>query len=127
MVKIIFVLRRLPHLSREEFRRYWLEKHGPLAQRKLPALRVKRYVQTHTIDTPFNEVLQSTRGTMEPYDGVVELWWDNIEDLEAAFTTQEGADASEELLNDEKEFIDLSRSAMWFAEEHVFIGNEEHK
>ena len=122
MVKMVFVIRRLPHLSAEAFHRYWREKHGPLAQKKLPALRVKRYVQTHTIDTPFNEVLRESRGGDEPYDGVVELWWDRVEDLEAAFATSEGAQASQELLEDEKRFIDLPSSSMWFAEEEVFIG-----
>lgn len=122
MLKMIFVIRRLPHLSPEAFHRYWGEKHGPLAQRNLPALRVRRYVQTHTIDTPFNEVLRESRGGGEPYDGVVELWWDSVEDLEAAFSTPEGAQASQELLEDERQFIDLARSSMWLAREEVFIG-----
>jgi hypothetical protein len=28
MIKLVFCLRRLPHLSREEFQRYWLESHA---------------------------------------------------------------------------------------------------
>jgi len=75
MIKMVFAIRRLPHLSPEEFHRYWREDHGRLAQKNLPALRVKRYVQTHTLDTPFNEVLRESRGGGEPYDGVVEIWW----------------------------------------------------
>ena len=122
MIKMVFAARRLPNLSPEEFHRYWRETHGRLAQKKLPALRVKRYVQTHTIDTPFNDVLRESRGGGEPYDGVVEIWWDSVEELEAAFSTPEGVQASEELLEDEKRFIDLPRSSMWLAEEEVFIG-----
>jgi uncharacterized protein (TIGR02118 family) len=122
MVKMIFALRRLPHLSREEFQRYWLEKHGPLAQEKLPILRCKRYIQHHTIKTDFDELLKVTRGfTVEPFDGFVECWWESVEDLYEAFSTPEGAKAQEELFNDEKKFIDGERSPMWFAEEHVFI------
>jgi uncharacterized protein (TIGR02118 family) len=122
MVKIIFALRRLPNLSREEFQRYWLEKHGPLAQKNLPLMRCKRYIQDHTLQTDFDELLKITRGfTVEPFDGVVELWWESVEDLQEAFATPEGAKAQEELLNDEKNFIDLERSPMWFAEEHILI------
>ena len=121
MIKMVFAVRRLPHLSAEEFHRYWREVHGPLAQKKLPTLRVKRYVQTHTLDTPFNEVLRESRGGGEPFDGVVEIWWDSIEELEAAFSTPEGLQASEELLEDEKRFMDLPRCSMWFAQEEVFI------
>ena len=123
MVKMIYVLRRLPHLSREEFQKYWREKHGPLAQKNLPILRCKRYIQNHTLRTDFDELLQMTRGfTTEPFDGIVELWWDSIQDIEEAYGSPEGAEAQNELLEDERKFIDLERSPMWFTEEHVFIG-----
>jgi uncharacterized protein (TIGR02118 family) len=123
MVKMVFVLRRIPSLSREEFQSYWRENHGPLAQEKLPAMRCKRYVQVHTLDTPFNELVKASRGSeIEIYDGVAELWFESIEDLNEALQTEEGQQASLELLEDEKKFIDLAQSAMWFAEEHAFVG-----
>jgi uncharacterized protein (TIGR02118 family) len=123
MVKMVFVLRRLPSLSREEFQAYWRENHGPLAQEKLPAMRCKRYVQVHTMDTPFNELVKASRGSeIDVYDGVAELWFESIEDLNEALQTEEGQQASLELLEDEKKFIDLVQSAMWFAEEHTFVG-----
>lgn len=125
MVKLVFVIRRLPHLSRQEFQRYWLEKHGPLAQRLLPLLGAKRYVQSHTLDTPFDDLLRESRGGGEPYDGLVEVWWESLQDLEAAFGTAEGARASEELLEDEKRFIDLGRSSLWLAEDHTLLPREE--
>ncbi|MCX5852561.1 MAG: EthD domain-containing protein [Deltaproteobacteria bacterium] len=122
MIKMIFALRRLPHLSREEFQKYWREKHGPLAQKNLPILRCKRYIQNHTLQTDFDELLQMTRGfTVEPFDGIVELWWDSIQDIEEAYGSPEGAEAQNELLEDERKFIDLERSPMWFTEEIGFI------
>ncbi len=124
MIKMMFALKRLPHLSLEEFQQYWKEKHGPLAKKNLPKLRAKRYIQNHTLDTPFNEILRVTRDAMESYDGIVEVCWDSIEELEEASLTPEGAQAAEELLNDEKKFIDLSRSSLWFAEEHLFFDDE---
>lgn len=124
MIKLVFALRRLPHLSREAFQRYWLEKHGPLARRNLPILGAKRYVQTHTLDTPLNEVVRESRGGQQPYDGLVEVWWESLHALEAAFATPEGMKASEELLEDEKRFIDLGRSAVWFGEEHTLLGGQ---
>ena len=33
MIKLVFCLRRLPHLSREAFQRYWLDSHGPLVRK----------------------------------------------------------------------------------------------
>ena len=61
MVKLVFCLTRLPHLSREEFQRYWRERHGPLVRESAKALGIRRYVQVHTLDTPVNEALRRGR------------------------------------------------------------------
>lgn len=121
MIKLVFCLRRLPHLSLEEFQRYWLETHGPLVRSHAGTLRIKRYVQVHTLDSPVNETLRASRDAGEPYDGVAELWWDNAEDLAAATATPEGQQAAGELLEDERKFIDLPRSALWVAQEHPVV------
>jgi hypothetical protein len=41
-----------------------------------------------------------------------------LDDLVAGGSTPEGAKAAEELLEDEKNFIDFSRSSIFFVEEH---------
>ena len=106
----------------EEFQKYWRENHGPLVARHATTLDILRYVQVHTLDDPINEVLPGERGSMlSPYDGVAELWWTSHESLLAAFNTAEGQAAANELLEDEKNFIDFSKSSMWVAKEHVFI------
>ena len=122
MVKLVFLLRRLPALSQADFQRYWRETHGPLVARHAGALRIRRYVQTHAVDTPYNAALQATRGTAEPYDGVAELWWDSVDELGAATSTPEGRAAGAALLEDERRFIDLAASSMFLCEEHPFIG-----
>lgn len=121
MIKLVFCLRRLPHLSLEEFQRYWLEKHGPLVRGHAATLRIRRYVQVHTLESPVNDALQRSRDTGEPYDGVAELWWENVEDLAAATATPEGQKAARELLDDERKFIDLPRSALWVGEERAVV------
>ena len=121
MVKLIFCLHRLPHLSREEFQRYWLEKHGPLVRSFASTLRIQRYVQTHTTSTPYNAALQESRGGPEEYDGVAELWWKSLDDLMVAVTSDEGRAAGLALLEDERTFIDLARSPLFVGEEHEII------
>jgi uncharacterized protein (TIGR02118 family) len=119
MIKLVFCLRRLPHLSRTECQRYWRETHGPLVRRHAATLRIRRYVQVHTLDDPLNDALRASRGGPEPFDGVAELWWDSREDLAAATSSPEGRRASAALLEDERRFIDLARSPLWIAEEHT--------
>jgi len=121
MVKLVFCLRRLPALSREEFQRYWRERHGPLVRRHAEVLRIRRYVQTHTLDHPMNTVLAGRRGTPEAFDGIAELWWDSVDELAAASATPEGRAAAHALLEDERRFIDHARSPLWVCEQHAFV------
>ena len=124
MIKFVFTIRRRPDMSREEFQRYWYESHGALIKRHAETLRIRRYVQTHARDTGLDEMLADSRGSeARYYDGVAELWWDSLEDLMAAFSTEAAQAAALELLEDERRFIDLPKSPMWLGEELVVIGD----
>ena len=117
MVRLVYVLRRKEELSLEEFQRYWREQHGPLVARYANTMRVRRYVQSHTMDSEANETMQASRGTMTAYDGVADLWWDSETDLAALGTTPEGQAAALELFEDEAKFIDFSRSVFYLTTE----------
>lgn len=121
MIKLVFCLRRLPHLSREEFQRYLLDSHGPLVRELAPSLAIKRYVQVHTTTYAFSEAMRRHRGAPEGFDGVAELWWDTVEDFARAGSTREGREAGRRLLEDERRFVDLARSPIWFGEEHAVV------
>ena len=121
MIKLVFCLARLPHLSRQEFLDYWLNTHGPMVREHAAAMNVRRYVQHHTLDDGLNEALRAVRGAPQAFDGVAELWWDSKEELERAFTTPEGRAAGKTLLEDEKKFIDHARSPLWIGEEKPII------
>jgi uncharacterized protein (TIGR02118 family) len=122
MIKLVFTIHRRDDVTREECQRYWREEHAQLVKRHAKALRIRRYIQTHARDTALDEALASSRGS-EPrfYDGVAELWWDSIDDLVAAATSEEGTAAGQALIEDEQRFIDLSRSPLWLGEEHIVI------
>src|SRR5262245_7927237 len=122
MVKLVFCARRLPQLSRAEFQRYWREVHGPLVRQHAEALRIRRYVQVHTLDDPLQDALRAGRGGPEAFDGVAELWWDSREDLMGARDDPAWRRAGQILLEDERRFIDLARSPLWIGEEHPIIG-----
>ncbi len=117
MIRLVYVLRRLSTLSRQEFQEYWRNTHGPIVAKHSTTMRIRRYVQTHTLDDPINELLQAPRGTLDPCDGVAELWWNHESDVMEGVGGPEGQKAGEELLEDEKNFIDFSRSSMYWATE----------
>jgi uncharacterized protein (TIGR02118 family) len=121
MVKLVFVIRRRQELSSEEFHRYWLEEHGPLARRLLDSLGARRYVQMHTTGGDLNAALAAPRGTAEAYDGIAEIWWDSLDAFIAAAGSEEGQRANETLTADEARFIDFARSSLFLAEEHALL------
>lgn len=73
-MKAIILLTRRDGDTPDDFRRWWLEEHAPLA-RELPGLR----------KLVFN-VVEGEAG----YDGVSELWFDSEEAFEAAYASEIG-------------------------------------
>jgi hypothetical protein len=108
-------------MSPKAFREYWLEKHGPFVRQHAEALRARRYVQSHTLDTRFNAIARKPRGTLEPYDGITEIWWDSLQDLVLANMTPKGRAANRLLAEDEGRFCDLPNCSVFFTEEHTIF------
>src|SRR5206468_9871495 len=107
MIKLMFAVRRRDDVDVAEFHRYWRDEHGPLVRSFQETLGIRRYVQTHRIESPFNDALQASRAGLDPFDGTAELWWDDLDTLEAASSADEGMAAGQALLQDEARFIDL--------------------
>lgn len=122
MIKIIFCIRKLPDLTDEAFQRYWREDHADLVRQVAGALNIRRYVQSHTFADPRVMGAIDARGIQAaPYDGIAELWWDDIDAILAAGASQTGRAAGRRLLEDEKRFIDLKASPLFYAREHEII------
>ena len=120
MVKLIMCLYRRSDLTREQFQDYWMNRHGPFFMKNAGAMRAKKYVQSHTVDTPLNEGMKASRGMQPEYDGVAEVWFESEEDLMEAMSSPEGQQLSAALLEDEGNFIDHSKSSAFIVKEHEF-------
>jgi hypothetical protein len=88
--------------------------------RNAEVMGAKRYVQSHTLDTPLNEALRQSRGMLAEYDGVAEVWFESVEALMQGMGSPEGEKLGSALHGDEKNFIDHANSTAFIVEEHEF-------
>jgi uncharacterized protein (TIGR02118 family) len=113
-------LTRHPNMTREEFKDYWMNSHGPFFMKNADAMGAKKYIQSHIIDSPLNEGLRESRGMQAEYDGVAEVWFESEQALMEGMSSPEGQKLAAALLEDENKFIDHSKSSAFIVEEHEF-------
>ena len=121
MITLVFCLRRLPHLSPDAFYDYWLNVHGPLVRARAPLLRMARYQQMHRFADDALAAVATVRNAPEPFDGVAQVSWHTRNELLESATDRLGRRAARELLEDERNFIDLPNSPIFFAEMHDIV------
>ncbi len=107
MIKSIALAHRKTGLTREEYNRYWKEQHAPLATQLIPG--VRKYVQNHFVEIP---------GYEYEGDGIVEMWYDNVESFNKAMEFIH-SDAGKELVIDGGKFAEMKPGGLWIVEEHV--------
>ena len=121
MIKVVYCVRRRADVTEERFHSYWLQQHAALVRSVAPAIRARRYVQSHTFAPELNALLLASRGLAEPYDGITELWWDNMDTVNEVLASSEAAEAMAKLVADEATFIDFAASCMFATEEHTIF------
>jgi len=89
----------------EEFQAYWRGAHAEIVK-KLP--HVKRYVQSHPLLRGYS------KGQLV-YDGLAEIWVEDTNSLREMAETS----AYNDVVEDEKHFIDRKRVALILTEEHI--------
>lgn len=95
MIKLVSLVKRRKDLTQEEFRAYWLNHHAKIENELVQTTPVTRIVASFAT----GEVIGGERPL---FDGMVELYSENLIDLRAAFQSP----SSEMMLKDERNFID---------------------
>tara|TARA_Y100001970_G_scaffold65147_1_gene83378 strand:- start:2086 stop:2463 length:378 start_codon:yes stop_codon:yes gene_type:complete len=125
MLKLTFCMHRLPHLTRDEFQNYWINQHPLSAPRNAAeVLGIRKYVQVFSIPEEDNKQVKEIRDGADEFDGVAEIWIDDLETFTTKWKTGEGKKAFESFLEDEKNFVDWERSVCFLAEEKVVLGGQ---
>jgi hypothetical protein len=120
IVRVFFPLRHQPQIKEEDARHYWLTHHGPIVRSHGAASGTLCYRQVHRANSALDAGIQAARGTVaEPYLGHAEAWVDRG----LAPRTDEARRAGEAFIEDERNFIDMKRSTIFFGKEHTIIDN----
>ena len=111
MIKLVYCITKKAGLTDEEFFRYWKAIHGPIGAR-IPQLR--RLVQSHRLIVPGDKHVPD-------YDGMAELWFDDVEALLAARQSPEWKASTE----NEANFVDHRKVAYFVSEEQIVLDRME--
>ncbi|MGD0855765.1 MAG: EthD domain-containing protein [Dehalococcoidia bacterium] len=114
MFKIITMSKRKHGMTQQQFAKYWHEVHGAIILGKVPAnmmVKIKKYAQCPAVDIP---------GHPQPYDGVAEFCFDDMESLRA-WSKFYFSDEAKVLRDDQAKFIDMSSVVTVVTEERVIV------
>lgn len=109
MIKAIALAKRKAGMAADDFHRYWRKQHAPLV---LQMSAMRRYVQSHRT----TDVMPGFENC--PYDGVAELWFDDLVALNNLPNDPEYINGAQA---DEANFVDMDALVFLATREHVLI------
>jgi len=112
MFKAVFLLKRKPGTTMEEFRTYYETSHRKLGERVLPT--AERYFRRYL--TPFSAD-NSPAADEQEFDVITEVWFKDKATFEAAIASLGKPGTSEEIVEDELRFMDRSKIRLFTVDE----------
>ncbi len=117
MIRYINCFRKLPELSDEDFRDYWQgAEFGDLLKQVGDLTGALRYTRSLTLKVNMGEELLTDRGLSQPYDGILEYYWESASHLPKIYASPEARELSERMAHFQADFIDLAHSTAFFTE-----------
>lgn len=119
MYKLVYCIRKRDDISLEAFYEHWRGHHAQLFVTVAEQLGAVKYIQSHTALPEINAGMVENRGFAQPYEGVTEIWFDDIPDFER------GAEILAMLAEDEEKIADPLGCSVFMTEEHVIFDRDE--
>lgn len=117
MIRMIYCVMRKEGVSLQDFRDYFDGEHQEQVCKVAKELKAVDFKQSLTLMVERNFTVMVRRGTEMPYDGVIEMWWDNAVELEKTMETDEAQSKAESFFARENQYFDLSHSRIFFTEQ----------
>lgn len=121
MIKFMQCIRRKPQLPVVDFRHYW-DRYKKAWLELARLSEAKRMVTSVGLEIDQNASIRLARGTREPFDGVLEMWWASGEHVVKCLQDPALKDKLALMRQLQEEFIDLASSSFFFAAEEEHLG-----
>ncbi len=117
MIRFINCIKKRDDISIEDFRIYWhSQEFENLLQRVIDITKANHFAKNLTLDVDANVMIQEDRGGGEPFDGIIEYWWDKGSELMNLYNTDEAKQVRQQMIEYQRQFIDLAASSAFFTE-----------
>jgi hypothetical protein len=117
VIRYLNCFRKRADISDEAFRQCWSSPDfDALINRVVTLYGAKHYAKNLALKVQATRELIEARGIGEPYDAVLEYWWNDARHLQEKYESPEARQLFEEMGNYQALFIDSSRSTAFFTE-----------
>ncbi len=114
MIKLIRFVKRRKDLTRQQFKDYWLNEHSKLEKVVMEKTPTRKIVASFATG-------EMIGGKEAPFDGMVELYYDSLEDMKASF----GGEIPAMMRKDEQNFVDLSEDPIRVVTEEYIMSERK--
>ena len=117
MIRLITCIKRKEGISSEEFRDYWNDPQFEiLFDRVVSVMEPFRLSRKLTLQVSANIRIMQARKTKQPYDAVIEWWFESASKLGPRLETPEAHTELKELMKYQRQFVDFKMSPSFFTE-----------
>ena len=117
MIKFIHCIKAKPELTAAEFRKFFRsDELLSLIQRMATLTNAVDYKLGLRLEIEINVELMRSRNGAAPFDGVIEILWENGKELMQFTASEEFQGVMEQMDRYQSQFVDFSRSSRFFME-----------
>lgn len=117
MIRFVHCVKRRPEVLLEDFRAFWTGQafNGLLEELALHTGAL-RWQTSLTLNVDANSQLMAERGSEEPFDAMLEVWWDRARELEELAGQPEMRRLQRAIEDCQAPFVDFRQSRRFFTD-----------